>query len=100
MQHISYSPSLDSHSCYLFHRIHSICQSLRLALLSLLPPFSVMAPQFDSPPRSPDRFSKPRPRHPKSPAQSAQIRVQNRRRAYLERNAEYFKSTEHELAGL
>ncbi|KAI5860620.1 coiled-coil domain-containing protein-domain-containing protein [Durotheca rogersii] len=39
----------------------------------------------------------PRPRPPKSPAHSAQIRVQNRRREYLERNPGYFDSLEHEL---
>lgn len=57
-----------------------------------------MAPQFDSPP-SPNSFSKPKPRPPKSPAQVAHIRVRNRRREYLERNPDYLKSAEHEFAG-
>ncbi|KAI1379058.1 coiled-coil domain-containing protein-domain-containing protein [Hypoxylon crocopeplum] len=43
-------------------------------------------------------YVKPQPRPPKSPAHSAQIRVQNRRREYLERNPKYFESLEHELA--
>ncbi|KAI1457299.1 coiled-coil domain-containing protein-domain-containing protein [Annulohypoxylon moriforme] len=43
-------------------------------------------------------YVKPQPRPPKSPAHSAQIRVQNRRREYLERNPKYFDSLEHELA--
>ncbi|KAH7029436.1 coiled-coil domain-containing protein-domain-containing protein [Microdochium trichocladiopsis] len=43
-------------------------------------------------------FSQPRPRVPRSPAQSAQVRVRNRRREYLERNPSYFESLEHELA--
>ncbi|ORY67475.1 coiled-coil domain-containing protein-domain-containing protein [Pseudomassariella vexata] len=43
-------------------------------------------------------FVKPQPRPPKSPAKSAQIRVHNRRREYLERHPTYFKSLEHELA--
>ena len=53
-----------------------------------------------SPPRlHADSFAKPKPRPPKSPAQSAQIRVQNRRREYLERHEDYFGSMDHELAG-
>ncbi|KAI0017878.1 hypothetical protein F4780DRAFT_781874 [Xylariomycetidae sp. FL0641] len=43
-------------------------------------------------------YVKPRPRPPKSPAHAAQIRVQNRRREYLERHPSYFLSAEHELA--
>lgn len=45
-------------------------------------------------------YVKPQPRPPKSPAHSAQIRVQNRRCEYLERNPKYFDSLEHELAGM
>lgn len=44
-------------------------------------------------------YAQPRPRPPKSPAHSAQIRVRNRRREYLERHPEYFDTLEHELAG-
>ncbi|KAI0008337.1 coiled-coil domain-containing protein-domain-containing protein [Xylariaceae sp. FL0662B] len=43
-------------------------------------------------------YVKPQPRPPKSPAHSAQIRIQNRRREYLERHPAYFDSLEHELA--
>ncbi|KAI1080521.1 coiled-coil domain-containing protein-domain-containing protein [Whalleya microplaca] len=43
-------------------------------------------------------YVKPQPRPPKSPAHSAQIRIQNRRREYLDRNPKYFDSLEHELA--
>ncbi|KAK4125150.1 hypothetical protein N657DRAFT_655244 [Parathielavia appendiculata] len=57
-----------------------------------------MAPLFDSPPPSPDPFSRPRPRPPRSPGHSAKIRAQNRRRAYLENHPNYFQSDEHELA--
>ncbi|KAI5921779.1 coiled-coil domain-containing protein-domain-containing protein [Camillea tinctor] len=53
-----------------------------------------MAPET-SPTRS---YTKPQPRPPKSPAHTAQIRVQNRRREYLERHPSYFDSLEHELA--
>ncbi|KAI6089155.1 coiled-coil domain-containing protein-domain-containing protein [Hypoxylon rubiginosum] len=66
------------------------------------------SPMPPEPPPSPPRSSispsptstyvKPQPRPPKSPAHSAQIRVQNRRREYLERNPKYFQSLEHELA--
>ena len=58
-----------------------------------------MSPRFASPPASPDSFSQPRPRPPRSPRQSAQIRVRNRRREYLERTPAYFNSSEHEFAG-
>ncbi|KXX78847.1 Coiled-coil domain-containing protein 97 [Madurella mycetomatis] len=56
--------------------------------------------RFDSPPATPDSdsFSKPRPRPPKSPAHSARIRVQNRRREYLQRHPSYLQSSEHEFA--
>ncbi|KAK4039587.1 hypothetical protein C8A01DRAFT_16451 [Parachaetomium inaequale] len=57
-----------------------------------------MAPRFDSPPSTPHSFSRPRPRPPRSPGHSAQIRAQNRRRAYLEKHSDYFQSGEHELA--
>ncbi|KAL2269365.1 hypothetical protein VTJ83DRAFT_1549 [Remersonia thermophila] len=58
-----------------------------------------MAPRFDSPPATPDdSLSRPRPRPPRSPEHAARIRVQNRRRAYLEKNPGYFESSEHELA--
>ncbi|KAI1502011.1 coiled-coil domain-containing protein-domain-containing protein [Biscogniauxia marginata] len=53
-----------------------------------------MAPE-SSPTRA---YVKPQPRPPKSPAHSAQIRVQNRRREYLERHPSYLDSLEHELA--
>ncbi|KAF3759949.1 hypothetical protein M406DRAFT_242678, partial [Cryphonectria parasitica EP155] len=41
---------------------------------------------------------RPRPRPPKSPAQVAKIRVQNRRREYLVQNPRYFSNSEHEFA--
>ncbi|KAK8099420.1 coiled-coil domain-containing protein [Apiospora kogelbergensis] len=41
---------------------------------------------------------RPQPRPVRSPARSAQIRIQNRRRAYLDKNPAYFQSLEHELA--
>lgn len=46
-----------------------------------------------------EAYVKPQPRPAKSPAKSAQIRIQNRRRAYLDQHPEYFNSIEHELAG-
>ncbi|KAM0307298.1 hypothetical protein ACHAPM_000010 [Fusarium culmorum] len=45
--------------------------------------------------RPPD---KPIPRGPKSPARTAQIQSQNRRREYLARHPSYFENLEHELA--
>ncbi|KAH8195403.1 hypothetical protein TruAng_010435 [Truncatella angustata] len=45
-----------------------------------------------------DQFAKPRPRVPRSPAQAAQVRKQNRRQEYLQRHPSYFESLEHELA--
>ncbi|KAL1862756.1 hypothetical protein Daus18300_008400 [Diaporthe australafricana] len=62
-----------------------------------------MTPQADaeSPPpapASPGLFSKPRPRPPRSPSQAAKIRVQNRRRQYLEKNPDYLSSADNELA--
>ncbi|KAK4102809.1 hypothetical protein N658DRAFT_485044 [Parathielavia hyrcaniae] len=57
-----------------------------------------MAPRLDSPPPSPDPFSRPRPRPPRSPGHTAKIRAQNRRRVYLEKHPDYFHSDEHELA--
>lgn len=64
-----------------------------------------MTPQAeaDSPPTgapgSPDLFSRPRPRPPRSPSQAAKIRVQNRRRQYLENNPDYLSSADNQLAG-
>ncbi|KAH8884226.1 hypothetical protein GQ53DRAFT_400484 [Thozetella sp. PMI_491] len=57
-----------------------------------------MSPRFDTPPPGSPSFLNPRPRPRKSPEQSARIRVQNRRREYLERYPDYFKSLDHELA--
>ena len=45
-------------------------------------------------------FDKQVPRPAKSPAKTAQIQAQNRRREYLERNPSYFDSLDHELAGV
>lgn len=45
-------------------------------------------------------FDKQVPRPAKSPAKTAQIQAQNRRREYLERNPSYFKGLDHELAGV
>lgn len=42
---------------------------------------------------------KPVPRQRKSPAHSAQVQVQNRRREYLQRHPGYLTNIEHELAG-
>lgn len=47
----------------------------------------------------PPSYEKPVPRPPKSELKSREIRAQNRRREYLERNPDYLKSTEHEFAG-
>ncbi|KAH6688927.1 coiled-coil domain-containing protein [Plectosphaerella plurivora] len=43
-------------------------------------------------------YEKPVPRPAKSPAKSREIRAQNRRREYINRNPKYFASTEHEFA--
>ncbi|OAQ60514.1 O-methyltransferase [Pochonia chlamydosporia 170] len=43
-------------------------------------------------------FDKQVPRPAKSPAKTAQIQAQNRRREYLERNPSYLSSLDHELA--
>ncbi|KAK7731082.1 hypothetical protein SLS53_008800 [Cytospora paraplurivora] len=51
-----------------------------------------------SSPASPDPFSRPRPLPARSPEQVARLRVQNRRREYLQKNPSYFNSVEHELA--
>ncbi|CAN8100045.1 unnamed protein product [Discula destructiva] len=51
-----------------------------------------------SPPATPNSFSRPRPLPQRSPSQTAKIRVQNRRREYLERNPSYFTSAEQEFA--
>lgn len=45
-------------------------------------------------------FARPLPREPKSPAKIALIKVQNRRREYLQRTPAYFDSLEHELSGM
>ncbi|KAL7621530.1 hypothetical protein AAE478_008854 [Parahypoxylon ruwenzoriense] len=60
-----------------------------------IPPPSPPPPGSSSPTSA---YVKPQPRPPRSPAHSARIRVQNRRREYLERNPGYFDSLEHELA--
>ncbi|KAI0476425.1 coiled-coil domain-containing protein-domain-containing protein [Xylariaceae sp. FL0804] len=44
------------------------------------------------------RYERPRPRPARSPAHAAQVRRQNRRREWLERNPAYVDSAEHELA--
>ncbi|KAK4188984.1 coiled-coil domain-containing protein-domain-containing protein [Podospora australis] len=43
-------------------------------------------------------FRKPVPRPPLSPSRLAQVKAQNRRREYLDRNPGYFSSPDHELA--
>ncbi|KAI1343518.1 hypothetical protein F5Y15DRAFT_412302 [Xylariaceae sp. FL0016] len=58
-----------------------------------------MAPlMVDATEASSPEYERPQPRPPKSPAHAAQIRMQNRRREWLERNPKYFDSIEHELA--
>ncbi|ROW07180.1 hypothetical protein VPNG_07340 [Cytospora leucostoma] len=52
----------------------------------------------ESSPASTDPFSRPRPLPARSPEQVARLRVQNRRREYLQKNPGYFDSVEHELA--
>lgn len=47
-----------------------------------------------------EMFDKQIPRPAKSPAKTAQIQAQNRRREYLERNPSYFDGLDHELAGV
>ncbi|KAI1778870.1 coiled-coil domain-containing protein-domain-containing protein [Hypoxylon cercidicola] len=69
------------------------------AAASPMPPQPPPSPPRSSTSPSPtSTYVKPQPRPPKSPAHSAQIRVRNRRREYLERNPRYFESLEHELA--
>ncbi|OTA93208.1 hypothetical protein M434DRAFT_21596 [Hypoxylon sp. CO27-5] len=63
-----------------------------------MPPQAPPSPPLSSSSPPSTLYVKPQPRPPKSPAHSAQIRVQNRRREYLERNPKYFESLEHELA--
>ncbi|KAI0885989.1 coiled-coil domain-containing protein-domain-containing protein [Annulohypoxylon maeteangense] len=64
-------------------------------MASPMPPQAPPTPPLSS--LSPiSTYVKPQPRPPKSPAHSAQIRVQNRRREYLERNLKYFDSLDHE----
>ncbi|OTB01847.1 hypothetical protein M426DRAFT_323197 [Hypoxylon sp. CI-4A] len=68
-----------------------------MAADSPMPPQAPLSPPLStSSPTS--AYVKPQPRPPRSPAHSALIRVQNRRREYLERNPKYFDSHEHELA--
>ncbi|KAG5980880.1 hypothetical protein E4U43_006684, partial [Claviceps pusilla] len=43
-------------------------------------------------------YEKPVPRPAKSPAKTAQIRIQNRRREYLERHPAYFDGEDREFA--
>ncbi|KHO00446.1 uncharacterized protein MAM_01224 [Metarhizium album ARSEF 1941] len=51
-------------------------------------------------PRGADQlYDKQVPRPDKSPAKTAQIQAQNRRREYLDRNPGYFTALDHELAG-
>ncbi|OTA62714.1 hypothetical protein K449DRAFT_394768 [Hypoxylon sp. EC38] len=69
-----------------------------LAADSPMPPQAPPSPPLSSSSPPSTLYVKPQPRPPKSPAHSAQIRVQNRRREYLERNPKYFESLEHELA--
>ncbi|KAM0280152.1 hypothetical protein ACHAQH_004224 [Verticillium albo-atrum] len=59
-------------------------------------------PEPGSEPQSSSRtlnLDKPVPRPPKSHARTREIRAQNRRRNYIERNPEYLESAEHEFAG-
>ncbi|KAI1472435.1 coiled-coil domain-containing protein-domain-containing protein [Daldinia caldariorum] len=65
---------------------------------SPIPPAAPPSPPASSASSPGAPYVKPQPRAPRSPAHSAQIRVQNRRREYLERNPGYFGSLEHELA--
>ncbi|KAF5139095.1 hypothetical protein E5D57_002884 [Metarhizium anisopliae] len=51
------------------------------------------------PTRVDDLYDKQVPRPAKSPAKTAQIQAQNRRREYLKRHPGYFDSLDHELAG-
>ncbi|KAI1806866.1 coiled-coil domain-containing protein-domain-containing protein [Daldinia bambusicola] len=67
---------------------------------SPMPPAAPPSPPVSSASSPAAPYIKPQPRPPRSPAHSAQIRVQNRRREYLERNPGYFASLEHELAGM
>ncbi|EXU96914.1 coiled-coil domain containing protein (DUF2052) [Metarhizium robertsii] len=50
------------------------------------------------PTRVDDLYDKQVPRPAKSPAKTAQVQAQNRRREYLERHPGYFNSLDHELA--
>ncbi|KAI1141161.1 coiled-coil domain-containing protein-domain-containing protein [Hypoxylon sp. FL0543] len=87
--------------------IYTTVDSLHPAIMSNSPePADADSPMPPQAPPSPplssyspiSAYVKPQPRPPRSPARSAQIRVQNRRREYLERNPRYFDSLEHELA--
>ncbi|KAI1650870.1 coiled-coil domain-containing protein-domain-containing protein [Daldinia loculata] len=65
---------------------------------SPMPPAAPPSPPVSSASSPAAPYIKPQPRPPRSPARAAQIRVQNRRREYLDRNPGYFNSLEHELA--
>lgn len=81
---------------------HPNGEESRTGLIALTPCLS-MTPQADAntppPTGSPDPFSRPRPRPPRSASQAAKIRVQNRRRQYLENNPGYLSSADNQLAG-
>ncbi|KAI8966476.1 coiled-coil domain-containing protein-domain-containing protein [Daldinia sp. FL1419] len=76
----------------------SISPDAAAAAASPMPPAAPPSPPASSASSPAAPYIKPQPRPPRSPAHSAQIRVQNRRREYLERNPGYFGSLEHELA--
>ncbi|KAJ6784629.1 hypothetical protein PWT90_04485 [Aphanocladium album] len=70
-------------------------------IMSEPPPADISAPvsgpdQADA--STPANSDKPVPRQQKSDTHSAQVRTQNRRRAYLQRHPKYFDNIEHELA--
>lgn len=67
--------------------------------LNMTPQAEAKSPPQPPPTGSPDLFSRPRPRPPRSPSQAAKIRVQNRRRQYLENNPDYLSSADNQLAG-
>ncbi|KAI1483301.1 coiled-coil domain-containing protein-domain-containing protein [Daldinia eschscholtzii] len=76
----------------------SLSPNATTAAASPMPPAAPPSPPVSSASSPAAPYIKPQPRPPRSPAHSAQIRVQNRRREYLERNPGYFDSLEHELA--
>ncbi|XWW94294.1 hypothetical protein V2A60_002237 [Cordyceps javanica] len=61
-------------------------------------PADASRPSAAAGPEQPGSAEKPVPRQRKSSAHSAQVQIQNRRRAYLQRHPAYFTSVEHELA--